>query len=155
MRILNRKAKHKYTILQTLEAGVALSGSEVKSLRGGRVDLSESFARIQQGEVYLKNAYIFPYQGGVKEGYDPRRDRKLLLHKKEIDTLLGKMSGQATTLVPLSLYEKKNMFKVELGLAASKKKYDKRRAIKQRDESRKIEAELRSEKLDFQKENRR
>lgn len=142
MKLYNKKARHTYHILESFEAGVVLDGAEVKSLREGRADLSESFAKIQNGEVFLKNAYIFPYHGGVKEGYDPRRDRKLLLHKSQIDSLLGKISGSAITLIPVSIYSTRNMFKVELGLAASKKKYDHRKAIKERDQQRRIEQEL-------------
>lgn len=143
MRIFNKKAKFNYHILDTTEAGIVLDGAEVKSLREGRADLSESFAKIQNGEVYLKNAYIYPYRGGVKEGYNPRRDRKLLLHKKQIESLLSQVSKSATTLIPLAIYEKHNYFKVDLSVAASKKKFDKKRAIKERDERRRIEQELR------------
>ncbi|MBI2021904.1 SsrA-binding protein SmpB [Candidatus Daviesbacteria bacterium] len=144
MKIFNRRARANYHLLETLEAGIVLSGPEVKSIRAGKVDLSESFARVQNEEVFLKNAYIFPYNGQGKE-YDPKRDRKLLLHKEEIKRLLGKISGSATTLIPVSLYTKRNLIKVELALAASKKKYDKRRAIKERDQLRKIEHELKDE----------
>lgn len=125
-----------------------MSGPEVKSIRLGRLDLSDSFARIQNGEAFLKNAYIPPYQGGAGEGYEPKRDRKLLLHKNQIQTLIGKTSKGAVTLIPLSIYSTRNMFKVELAVAASKKKFDKRRAIKERDETRKIEQELRGVKDD-------
>lgn len=142
MKIYNKKARHNYHILDTFEAGIVLSGAEVKSIRANRVDISDSFARIQNGQTYLKNAYIYPYGDADNRVYDPRHDRKLLLHKKEIDSLLGKISGSAVTLIPLSLYTTRNMIKVELGLAASKKKYDKRRAIKEKDELRKIEREL-------------
>ncbi|MBI2022455.1 SsrA-binding protein SmpB [Candidatus Daviesbacteria bacterium] len=140
MKIFNRKAKHDYHILETVEAGIVLSGQEVKSVRLGKVDLSESFGKIQNGEVFLKNAYIYPYQ--QTQGYDPRQDRKLLLHKQQISSLSGKISKAATTLVPLSLYSKRNFIKVELAVAASKKKFDKRRAIKAKDEQRRIEQEL-------------
>lgn len=139
MRITNRKARFNYHILETLEAGVVLTGAEVKSVRAGRVDLSESFAKIQNGEAYLKNAYINPYMGAQ---LDPKRDRKLLLHKKQLNYLMGKTSGQSTALVPLSIYNKHNFIKVELALGASKKKYDKRMAIKKKDEQRKLEQEL-------------
>lgn len=142
MRILNKKARFQYFILSALEAGIALDGAEVKSIRDGRVELSESFAKIQGDEVFLKNAYIHPYKGGVKEGYDPRRDRKLLLHHAQIEQLRGKLSKSGITLIPLSIYEKHNFFKVELALAATKKKFDKRRAIKERDEARKLSFEL-------------
>lgn len=141
MRILNKKARHEYFILESLEAGVVLSGPEVKSLRAGRADLSNSFAKIQNGQIFLKNVYIYPYQGQQKD-YDPRGDRKLLLHKKQISQLIGKVSKSAVSLVPLSFYEKHNFFKVQLALVASKKKFDKRKAIKKRDEQRRIEQEL-------------
>lgn len=141
MRILNRKAKFNYHIIESLEAGIVLSGFEVKSIRAGRVDLSDSFAKIQNGEVVLKNAYIYPFQSQYKD-YDPRHDRKLLLHKKQIDSLIGKTAKSAMTLIPLSIYDKRNFFKVELAIAASKKKFDKRRAIKEKDQARKIEQEL-------------
>ncbi len=143
MKIYNKKARHQYHILDTLEAGIVLSGSEVKSLREGRVDLDLSFAKIQNGELFLKNAYIYPYQGISAEGYDPRRDRKLLMHKREINSLIGKISGSSTLLVPLSIYSTRNYIKVELALASSKKQYDHRKTIKERDEKRKLEQELR------------
>ena len=142
MKIFNKRARHDYHILDTFEAGVVLSGSEVKSLRAGRADLSDSFARVQNNQLFLKNVYIYPYQSEQSQGYDPRHDRKLLMHRREIDNILGKVSGSATTLIPLSIYTKRNMFKVELGLVASKKKFDKRRAIKARDQQRRIEQEL-------------
>lgn len=141
MKIYNRKARFNYYILETLEVGVVLTGLEVKSIRSGRVDLSESFARIQNGQVYLKNAYIYPYIGQA-EGYDPKKDRKLLLHKKQISQLIGKTSKAAVTLIPLSFYTAHNLIKVELALAESKKKFDKRRAIKAKDEQRRIEQEI-------------
>lgn len=149
MRLLNRKVRRNYHIIQTLEAGVVLSGSEVKSLRANRADINDAFVKIQGKEAILKNTYIYPYQGEQAQGYDPRHDRKLLLHKDEISSFIGKLSG-SVTLIPLSIYSKRNFIKVELGLAASKKKYDKRRAIKEKDETRKLEQELRSDKLEYQ-----
>ena len=148
MKIFNRKAKHEYMILQSLEAGVVLSGAEVKSVRSGRVDLSESFGRIVNGEVILKNLYLYPHIS-TDSSADPRRDRKLLLHKTQIAQLEAKIRGQALTLVPLSLYTAHNLIKVELALAASKRKYDKKRALKMRDEQRKIEQELKDVKFEF------
>lgn len=147
MKIYNRKARHTYNILETFEAGIVLSGFEVKAIRAGRLDLSNAFARIVNSEVILKNAYIHPYQDQKADGYDPRADRKLLLHTKQIRDLSQKLNKASNTLVPLSVYDKRNMFKVELALAASKKKYDHRRAIKERDEQRKIEQDLRGEKV--------
>jgi SsrA-binding protein len=146
VKIYNRKARHTYHILETLEAGIVLSGFEVKAIRAGRLDLSNAFARIINGEVVLKNAYIHPYQDQKAKEYDPRADRKLLLHKNQISTLSQKLAKSSTALIPLSFYEKSNMFKVELALGASKKKFDHRRAIKERDEQRKIDLDLRGYK---------
>lgn len=143
MKLLNRRARLDYHILETMEAGIVLTGPEVKSLREGRADLTGSFARISNGEVFLKNAFIPPYNAASIPDYDPKHDRKLLLHRKQIESLIGKTSKASVTLIPLSIYEKHNLMKVELALAASKKKYDHRRAIKERDEQRKIEQELR------------
>ena len=142
MKISNKKARHDYHILETLEAGIVLSGQEVKSLRSGRADLSNSFARVQNGEVFLKNAFIPPYNAASIPDYNPNRDRKLLLHKSQIKSLIGKTS-KAQTLVPLSIYEKSNFIKVELAIGTSKNKYDHRKVIKARDEQRKIEQDLR------------
>lgn len=141
MRVVNKRARHDYHVLQTLETGVVLSGPEVKSVRLGRVDLSNSFARVENGQLVLKNAYIYPYQDKSDE-YNPRRDRKLLAHKKEINNLIGKLSASATTLIPLALYTKRNFIKAEIALAANKKKFDKRKAIKARDEQRRIAQEF-------------
>lgn len=142
MKISNRKAYYNYNILETMEAGIVLSGPEVKSIREGRADFSDAFARVQNGEVYLKNMFIPPYKGGVPEGYNPKRDRKLLLHRKQIEELIMKTSKASMTLVPVSIYQTRNMFKIELGLAQSKKQFDKRRSIKARDEQRRIEQEI-------------
>lgn len=142
MKITNKKALHNYHILEHLEAGIALSGGEVKSIRNNRVDLGESHIRILNGEAILINAHIPPYQGS-DESYDPQRSRKLLLHKDQINTLIGKVSKGGVTLIPVSIYEKNNRFKVEVGLARSKKEFDKRRTIKERDNVRRVEQELR------------
>ena len=141
MKILNKKALHNYHILEHLEAGIVLSGSEVKSIRAGRIDLGESHVRILGTEAFLINAHIPLFQSPDKD-YDPQRSRKLLLHKAQISSLIGKVS-KGTTLVPISLYEKNNRFKVEVGLAKSKKEFDKRKAIKERDHIRRVEQELR------------
>lgn len=143
MRIFNRKARFDYFIIESLEAGIVLSGFEAKSVKMGRVDLSDSFARIEHGEAFIKNLYIHPFQT-PPQGYNPRADRKLLLHRKQIETLMGKAGQAGITLIPLSIYTKRNFVKIELGLAGSKKKYDKRRAIKERDQARRIEQELSS-----------
>lgn len=141
MKITNRQAYHGYKVLETLEAGIALTGSEVKSIRAGRVDLSNSFGRITNGEAFLVNAYIYPYLGS-REDYVPNKTRKLLLHKQQISSLIGKIAAKGKALIPLSIYSKHNLFKVELALAESKTKYDHRKAIKQKDEQRKLEQEL-------------
>lgn len=143
MKITNRQARFNYHILETFEAGVVLSGAEVKSVREGRVDLSNSFARIAQEEAYLINAHIYPYHGEGGKDYNPSRSRKLLLHKSEISKLVGRVSKGGITLVPLSLYSTRNLIKVELALASPKQKFDKRKAIKEKDEQRKLEQELR------------
>jgi len=142
MKLFNKKARLNYHIIESFEAGVVLSGHEVKSLRSGHGDLSDSFARIQNGEVYLKNAFIPAYQNASIKDYDPKRDRKLLMHRDQI----RKLAGSSNHLIPLSIYEKRNMFKVDLGVGTSKKKFDKRKAIKERDETRRIEQELRGDK---------
>lgn len=148
MKIVNKKAHFNYQILETLEAGIVLSGAEVKSIRSGRVDLSESFAKIQNGQVFAKNIYINPYLGVRVDTYNPRKDRKLLLHKKQIEMLNGKMSKGGMALIPLSLYFTRNLVKVELGLGQSKKKFDKRKTIKERDELRQLEHDIKSIKYD-------
>lgn len=143
MKILNKKALHNYHILARVEAGIVLSGSEVKSIRAGRLDLGESHVRILNGEAYLVNASIPRYQQTSEKEYDGQKSRKLLLHKDQINSLIGKTSGKHTTLVPVSIYEKNNRFKVEMGLAKSKKEFDKRKIIKERDHIRRVEQELR------------
>ncbi len=143
MRILNKKALHNYHILEHLEAGIALTGGEVKSIRAGRVDLGEAYVRILNGEAFLLNANLAKLDQTSAKTYDPLRSRKLLLHKTQIQTLLGKTSGSKMTLIPVSLYEKSNRFKLEIGLGKSKKEFDKRKVIKERDHQRRIEQELR------------
>lgn len=143
MRIINKKALHNYHILDHIEAGIVLSGSEVKSIRAGRLELGESHVRVLNGEAFLINANIPRYnQSGDKE-YDAGRSRKLLLHKVQIDSLMGKVSGKSVTLVPVSMYEKNNRFKVEIGLAKSKKEFDHRKILKEKDHARRLEQELR------------
>lgn len=143
MRILNKKALHNYHILEHLEAGIVLSGAEVKSIRSGRIDLGESYVRILNGEAYLVNTNIPRYNQAADKEYDAQKSRKLLLHKTEISSLIGKTSGKSVTLVPVSIYEKNNRFKVEVGLAKSKKEFDKRKIIKEKDHQRRVEQELR------------
>lgn len=148
MKIINRQARFQYRVIETLEAGIVLTGAEVKSVRNQRVDLAAGFARIQKSELYLKNVMIFPYNGQTAEEYNPRRDRKLLIHRRQINTLTGKLSQGSFTLIPLSIYDQHNLIKVELGLVESKTKIDKRRQIKQRDEDRQLERDLRKIKVE-------
>ncbi|OGE19588.1 SsrA-binding protein [Candidatus Daviesbacteria bacterium RIFCSPLOWO2_01_FULL_43_38] len=142
MKIVNKKALHEYHILESFEAGVQLFGSEVKSIRSGRIDLGQSFARIINEEAFLVNANIPRYQNAPIKDYDPQRTRRLLLHKSQIQSLIGKLQAKVT-LVPVAIYEKNNLIKVQLGLAKSKKEFDKRKIIKERDHHRRIEQELR------------
>ncbi|WJY67555.1 SsrA-binding protein SmpB [Corynebacterium auris] len=138
----NRKARHDYTILDTYEAGIALVGTEIKSLREGRASLVEAFATVDKGEVWLRNLHIPEYSRGSWTNHSPRRTRKLLLHRREIDSLEGRIKDGNRTLVPLSLYLKEGKVKVELGLAQGKQDYDKRQAIKRRTEDREIARDL-------------
>lgn len=138
----NRKARHDYTILDTYETGIVLQGTEIKSLRDGKASLVEAFATIDNGEVWLRNLHIPEYSMGSWTNHSPRRTRKLLLNRREIDTLEGKLRDGNRTLVPLKLYLKEGRVKVELGLAQGKQDYDKRRAIKQRTEDREITRDL-------------
>lgn len=141
---LNRKARHDYFIYDTYEAGIVLRGTEVKSLREGKVNLRDSFAQVRNGEVYLVGCHINPYSQGNIFNHDPLRDRKLLLHGKEIEKLIGKTAERGYTLIPLSLYFKKGKAKVEIGLAKGKKLYDKREAIKKRDMERELDQKFKS-----------
>ena len=138
----NRKARHDYTILDTYEAGVVLQGTEIKSLRDGKASLVEAYATIDDGEVFLRNLHIPEYSMGSWTNHSPRRTRKLLLHRREIDTLAGKVRDGNRTLVPLKLYLKDGLVKVELGLAQGKQDYDRRQDIKKRTEDREIAREL-------------
>lgn len=143
MRIVNKKALHNYHILEHLEAGIALTGAEVKSIRAGRIDLGQAYVRILNGEAFLVNANIPQYAQSSSKTYDAQRSRKLLLHKLQIQSLIGKTSGQGVTLVPVSIYEKNNKFKVEVGVGKPKKEFDKRKILKERDHARRVEQELR------------
>jgi SsrA-binding protein len=135
----NRKASHFYEIEDNIEAGIALTGSEIKSLREGKVDISDSFAKIEKGEIWLLNMYIAPYDKARGLNLDPRRPRKLLLKKDEIKHLMGKILQRGYTLIPLRVYIKRRWAKVELGLAKGKKLYDRRREIAERDMRREME----------------
>ena len=135
----NRKARFNFTIDDTIEAGIALLGSEVKSLRNGKANLSDSYAKFKQGEVYLVEAHIAPYDHANRENHDPLRERKLLLHKREIRKLVGKVAERGFSLIPLQLYFKSGKVKVLLGLGRGKKAFDKREAIKKKDQRRELE----------------
>jgi SsrA-binding protein len=132
--IKNKKAYHDYEILEKYEAGIALKGTEVKSLREGKANLRDAFVRIEDGEAYLFNAYIAPYTHGNLFNHEPTRKRKLLLHKSEIKRLYGKTQEKGLTIIPLRMYfNQRGKVKVEIALARGKKKYDKREAIKRRE----------------------
>jgi SsrA-binding protein len=135
----NRKARHDYEILETLEAGLVLTGPEVKSLRAGRVSMSDAYGQIQDGEAFLINLHISPYDQAHHVDQDPRRRRKLLLHKREIRRLTGKIQERGLTLVPLRIYFRGPYAKVELALARGRKRYDKREAIARKDARREID----------------
>ena len=139
---LNRRAYHDYNIEESIEAGIVLSGTEIKSLRAGKVSLPQSFAKLENGELWLFNSYIAPYEEGNRYNHEPTRPRKLLLHRYEIDRLMGQAARKGFTLVPLRLYFKKGLAKVELGLARGKKLYDKRQVLAQRQTEREIERTL-------------
>jgi SsrA-binding protein len=138
----NRKARHNYSIIELFEAGVSLQGTEVKSLRAGQASLADAFATIDDGEVWLRNLYIPEYQHGSWTNHDPRRNRKLLLHRQQIDRLVGKIRDGNLTLMPLSLYFSEGKVKVELALARGKRAYDKRQDMAQRDAQREVVREL-------------
>ncbi len=135
----NRRALHDFAIEETYEAGVSLTGPEVKSVRAGRANLRESYARVRDGEVFLVGAHISPYQNATNIPQYPTRDRKLLLHKKEIARLVGKSQEDGRTLIPLRLYPKNGNIKLELAVASRKKQYDKRREIARKTAEREME----------------
>jgi len=139
----NKKARHDFFIESTIEAGIVLSGTEVKSVRNGKVNLKDSYAQIIQNEVYICGMHISPYEKGNIYNKDPLRDRKLLLHRREINRLAGLVQQKGLTLVPLDLYFKRGKVKVTLAVAKGKKLYDKREDIAERDAKREIERKLR------------
>ena len=141
--IENRRARHDYEILETYEAGMALKGTEVKSIRVGRANMQDSYARIIDGEMEIVNLHISPYEQGNQFNHEPRRPRKLLLHKKEIMRLFGQTREKGLTLVPLKIYFKNGLAKILIGLAKGKKTYDKKDAIAERDAKRDMEKEFR------------
>jgi SsrA-binding protein len=145
---VNRKARHDYTIEETVDAGIALTGTEIKSIRAGKVNLAQSFARVENGEVWLINAHIAQYDAGNRHNHEPTRSRKLLLHRGEISMLAAQASQKRLTLVPLRLYlNKKSLAKVELGLARGKKLYDKRETLAKRQSDREIERTLKTYRI--------
>jgi SsrA-binding protein len=138
---LNRKARHEYHVEETLEAGLVLTGTEIKSIRAGRANLAEAYARIERGEAWLIGAHIAPYEQASRFNHEPTRTRKLLLHRDQIAELVGKTQTRGYTLVPLRLYLRDGLAKVELGLARGRKAHDKRRVIAERDARRELERE--------------
>ncbi|HHT35731.1 MAG: SsrA-binding protein SmpB [Candidatus Wallacebacter cryptica] len=140
----NRKARHDYHIIETIEAGIVLTGTEVKSLRLGRVNVRDSFARVKDGEVFLHGMHISPYEQGNRFNHDPLRIRKLLLHRREINRLVGKIQERGYTMVPLKLYWKNGRCKVELALVKGKRLHDKRETLARKDAERRIERVLKS-----------
>jgi SsrA-binding protein len=140
----NRKARHDYEILETYEAGLVLRGTEVKSLREGQVNFKDSYAAIDRGEGWLIGCHIAPYHHGTDANHDPDRSRKLLLHRREIARLLGKVAERGLTLIPLRLYFKEGRAKLEIGLARGKKLHDKRASIRERDARREMDKEVRA-----------
>jgi SsrA-binding protein len=136
----NREAYHNFHIMETVECGIALTGTEVKSVREGRCNLKDSYGQIRQGEAWLLNAHISPYSHGNRENHEPTRTRKLLLHKKEIDKLQGKAQEKGLTLVPTKMYLKNGRVKIELAVAKGKKLYDKRETEKRREADREARA---------------
>ena len=145
--VTNRKAYHDYFIEEKFEAGIMLQGTEVKSLREGRVNLQDSYASVKGNEVFLHHCHISPYSHGNIMNHEPLRTRKLLLHRKEIDKLLGKTKQQGLTLIPLRIYfSKRGLAKVELGLAKGKKQHDRRETIKTREASREVERAMKDKR---------
>ncbi|NEU30132.1 SsrA-binding protein SmpB [bacterium LRH843] len=138
----NKKARHDYFIEETYEAGIVLKGTEIKSMRAGKMNLKDSFARISNGEIYLHNAHISEYEQGNRYNHDPTRARKLLLHKKQISELLGQTKQKGYSIVPLKVYLKNGFAKVLIGLAKGKKDYDKRETLKRQDAKREVERAL-------------
>ena len=136
---VNRRARHQFAIEETVEAGLALTGTEIKSIRAGRVNLAEAYARIERGEAWLIGAHIAPYEQGNRNNHEPTRTRKLLLHRDQISELIGRTQAKGFTLVPLKLYIRNGMAKLELGIGRGKKAFDKRRTIAERDARRDLE----------------
>ena len=140
----NRRARYEYEILETLEAGLVLRGTEVKSLRAAQVNFKDSYATVRNGEIWLLGCHISPYSHGTDANHDPERDRKLLLHAREITRLTGKIAERGLTLVPLKLYFKSGRAKLEIGLARGKKLHDKRSALREREVRREMDKAARA-----------
>jgi len=140
----NRRARHKFEPIEKMEAGIVLRGSEVKSLRGGKAQMGDSYAVVEKGEVWLRNLHIPPYEPASRENHEPERPRKLLLHRDEIERLLGKTAERGLTLIPTRIYFKGSRAKVELALARGKEGRDRRREIAERDVRREVEREFKS-----------
>jgi len=141
----NRKAFHDYFVQETFEAGIALTGTEIKSVRAGALNLRDAYAQVRGGELWLENVHISPYEQGNRFNVDPYRTRKLLMHRKEINRLMGRAQEKGLTIVPLRVYLKKNRAKVEIALVKGKRQYDKRETISQRDATREIERALKTQ----------
>jgi SsrA-binding protein len=135
----NRRARHDYHIEETFEAGIVLTGPEVKSLRAGRASLAEAYGRVTDGELWVENLHISPYSHAAERSHDPRRARKLLLHRAEIDRLVGRTQERGLTLIPLRLYFRRGLAKLELGLGRGKRRFEKRQAIAEREHRREME----------------
>ena len=143
----NPTAKHNYTIIDTYEAGIVLTGTEIKSIRNGKVNLKDSYANIKNGEVFIYGMHISPYEHGNIFNKDPLRDRKLLLNKREINKLIGLVKQKGYSLVPISLYFKGSLVKLELGIGKGKKLYDKRQEIAKKDANKQILANLKNKNM--------
>ncbi|MTI80494.1 MAG: SsrA-binding protein SmpB [Firmicutes bacterium] len=141
----NRKARHLYNILETHEAGIALKGTEVKSLRAGKANLQDAYARVEKGELLLYNMHISPYEQGNMFNHEPKRERKLLMHKQEINRLMGQTQEKGLTLVPLKVYFKAGKAKVALAVAKGKQLHDKRRTLAEKDAKRQMERALKDQ----------
>jgi len=138
----NRKARHDFFLLETFEAGIVLQGSEIKSIRAGQISLKEAYVRVDAEQAWLVNAHVAPYDPASRENHDPLRDKKLLLHKKEIKKLWDEVRQKGTTIIPIKVYLTRGRAKVEIAVAKGKKKYDKRQSLKKRDAQREIDRAL-------------
>ncbi|MBD1383538.1 SsrA-binding protein SmpB [Metabacillus arenae] len=145
----NKKANHEYFIEETYETGIVLQGTEIKSIRNGRANLKDAFARVEKGEVMLHNMHISPYEQGNRYNHEPLRTRKLLMHRREINKLIGLTKEEGYALVPLKMYLKNGYAKVLIGLGKGKKKYDKREDLKKKEANREIERAFRARQKDY------